>query len=83
MPFLILAAHAHARDWPSDAAAFQGEWRRDGLALGIVLAICAVAWIVVEADLRRALRAIGIAAAGTLLAGLITAFVLAGVGLLY
>lgn len=46
------------------------------------VAICAVAWIIVEADLRRALRVIGIAIVGILLAGLITAFVLAGVRLL-
>lgn len=72
---------ARASTWPSDAAAFQGEWHRDGLALGIVLAICAVAWIAVEADMRRALRAIGIAAAGTLLAGMVIGIVLAGIGL--
>ena len=42
---LLAAAAARALSWPVDAATFRGEWRRDVLALSIVLLIALGAWV--------------------------------------
>ena len=79
---LLAAAAARTLSWPVDAAAFRGEWRRDALALCIVLLIALGAWVIQECDLRRVLRALLIATVATLLAGVAAAVVLASVGML-
>ena len=43
---LLAAAAARALSWPADAAAFRGEWRRDALALSIVLLLVLGAWVI-------------------------------------
>src|SRR5262249_61745084 len=58
---LLAAAAARALSWPVDAAAFRGEWRRDALALSIVLLLALGAWVIQECDRRRVLRALLIA----------------------
>jgi hypothetical protein len=79
---LLAAAAARALSWPADAAAFRGEWRRDALALAMVLLLALGAWAIQECDPRRVLRALLIATVATLLAGVATAVVLASVGVL-
>ena len=79
---LLAAAAARALSWPIDAAAFHGEWRRDALALSIVLLLVLGAWVIQECDRRRLLRALLIATVVTLLAGVIGALVLASVAML-
>jgi hypothetical protein len=79
---LLAAAAARALSWPVDAAAFRGEWRRDALALSIVLLLALGVWVIQECDLRRVLRALLIATVVTLLAGVIGALVLASVAML-
>ena len=79
---LLAAVAARALSWPVDAAAFRGEWRRDALALSIVLMLALGAWVIQECDRRRLLRALLIATVATLLAGVAGAVVLASVGML-
>src|SRR6516165_3732360 len=63
---LLAAVAARALSWPVDAAAFRGEWRRDALALSIVLLLALGAWVIQKCDLRRVLRALLIATVATL-----------------
>ena len=79
---LLAAVAARALSWPVDAAAFHGEWRRDALALSIVLLLALGAWVIQECDLRRVLRALLLATVATLLAGVVGAIALASVGML-
>ena len=79
---LLAAAAARALSWPVDAAAFRGEWRRDALALSIVLLLALGAWVIQECDPRRVLRALLLATVATLLAGIVGAIALASVGML-
>ena len=78
----LVAAAARTLSWPVDAAAFRGEWRRDALALSIVLLLALGAWVIQECDRRRVLRALLIATVATLLAGIVGAIALASVGML-
>jgi hypothetical protein len=79
---LLAGRGMRAAEWSADAAAFTGEWKRNALALGIVLLICTIAWAIQEWDLRHAARAIGLFGVCLLLIAAVGAFVLIGVGLL-